>query len=408
MTTSGHPWFRAPEEGSLRHKGGTLARFYNDGNRINMPKTWKPSQRRTRTKLSQLLRSAAVLRPAWLPRAGSAAALASLLVLVSPAPGGADTSSLRRSAEALRAQNATLADQSHSTLVELYSLESELNAATARVDALRAQVAAVERERASVHRRLVVVRQVFAISRRNLGRRLVSIYEQGEPDPLAILLGSESLDDVLTDLDHLDHVASQDRTIMEQARKSRLSLRRLTRSLAQREANLESLERQAAAAADGLNAARTERVRYLAELSSEQRLNEEEIGSLEARARSAERRSRTIAAREALAPAPVAAAPAPPPEPVATSTQGRALTVVATAYALTGTTATGLPVGPGIVAVDPTVIPLGTHMTIPGYGEGIAADTGGAIKGARIDVWVPSEAQAEQWGVKTVTISLHG
>src|SRR5215208_4071301 len=109
-------------------------------------------KRRTRTKLSQLLRSAAVLRPAWLPRAGSAAALASLLVLVSPAPGGADTSSLRRSAEALRAQNATLADQSHSTLVELSSLESELTAATARVDALRAQVAAVERERASVHR----------------------------------------------------------------------------------------------------------------------------------------------------------------------------------------------------------------------------------------------------------------
>ena len=77
------------------------------------------------------------------------------------------------------------------------------------------------------------------------------------------------------------------------------------------------------------------------------------------------------------------------------------------AYALPGTTATGLPVGPGIVAVDPTVIPFGTHMTIPGYGEGVAADTGSAIVGARIDVWVPTEAQANQWGVKTVTIYLH-
>ena len=315
---------------------------------------------------------------------------------------------MRRSAEALRAQNATLAQRSHSTVVELYSLESKLNAATALVESLRAQVAAVERERASVHRRLAVVRQVFAISRRNLGRRLVSIYEQGEPDPLAILLGSESLDDVLTDLDHLNVVAGQDRTILEQARKSRTSLRRLTRTLAQREANLESLEQQAAAAADALDAARTERVRYLAELSSQRRLNDEEIGSLELQARSAERRSRTIAAREALAPAPVATAPAAAPEPVVTSTQGRALTVVATAYALTGSTATGLPVGPGIVAVDPAVIPLGTHMTIPGYGEGVAADTGGAIKGARIDVWVPTEAQAEQWGVQTVTIYLHG
>ena len=83
------------------------------------------------------------------------------------------------------------------------------------------------------------------------------------------------------------------------------------------------------------------------------------------------------------------------------------MTVVSTAYALTGTTATGIPVGPGIVAVDPSVIPLGTRMTIPGYGEGVAADTGGAIIGARIDVWVPTEAQAVTWGVRTVTITLH-
>ena len=46
-------------------------------------------------------------------------------------------------------------------------------------------------------------------------------------------------------------------------------------------------------------------------------------------------------------------------------------------------------------------------MTIPGYGEGVAADTGGAIVGLRIDVWVPTEEQAEAWGVRTVTITLH-
>jgi 3D (Asp-Asp-Asp) domain-containing protein len=80
------------------------------------------------------------------------------------------------------------------------------------------------------------------------------------------------------------------------------------------------------------------------------------------------------------------------------------MTVYATGYCLKGTTATGLPVGPGIVAVDPTVIPLGTRMTIPGYGEGVAADTGSAIKGARIDVWISSCAQAAAFG-RTVTIT---
>jgi 3D (Asp-Asp-Asp) domain-containing protein len=82
------------------------------------------------------------------------------------------------------------------------------------------------------------------------------------------------------------------------------------------------------------------------------------------------------------------------------------MTVYATAYCLKGSTATGLPVGPGIVAVDPTVIPLGTRMTIPGYGEGVAADTGGAIKGARIDVWIGSCAAAAAF-TRTVTITFH-
>ena len=83
------------------------------------------------------------------------------------------------------------------------------------------------------------------------------------------------------------------------------------------------------------------------------------------------------------------------------------MTVLATGYSLPGTTATGVPVGWGIVAVDPAVIPLGTRMTIPGYGEGVAADTGGAVQGATIDLWFPTEAQALAWGRRTVTITLH-
>jgi len=82
------------------------------------------------------------------------------------------------------------------------------------------------------------------------------------------------------------------------------------------------------------------------------------------------------------------------------------MSVYATGYCLKGTTATGLPAGPGIVATDPSVIPLGTRMTIPGYGEGVAADTGGSVRGARIDVWFKSCADAGAFG-GTVTITFH-
>jgi 3D (Asp-Asp-Asp) domain-containing protein len=85
---------------------------------------------------------------------------------------------------------------------------------------------------------------------------------------------------------------------------------------------------------------------------------------------------------------------------------GTELTVSATGYALSGRTATGLPVGWGIAAVDPSVIPLGTHFYVPGYGEAVAADTGGAIYGSTVDLWFPTETQANAWGRRTVTIVL--
>src|SRR3954471_7269666 len=65
-----------------------------------------------------------------------------------------------------------------------------------------------------------------------------------------------------------------------------------------------------------------------------------------------------------------------------------------TGYVLQGYTATGTYVHPGTCAVDPRVIPLGSYITISGLGTCHAEDTGGLIIGYRIDVWVPTVAQA--------------
>jgi len=83
------------------------------------------------------------------------------------------------------------------------------------------------------------------------------------------------------------------------------------------------------------------------------------------------------------------------------------LRVDAVAYHLPGRTASGLPVRKGVVAVDPKLIPLGTKLFIPGYGPGIAADVGTAIKGRIIDLWMPNNAAARKWGRKTVVITIY-
>jgi 3D (Asp-Asp-Asp) domain-containing protein/uncharacterized protein YabE (DUF348 family) len=88
-----------------------------------------------------------------------------------------------------------------------------------------------------------------------------------------------------------------------------------------------------------------------------------------------------------------------------------ALSMVATAYTAgcsgcSGVTASGRPAGHGVVAVDPRVIALGTHMYIPGYGHAVAGDTGGSIRGNRIDLGFNSNAAALQFGRRPVTVYL--
>ncbi|OCA90768.1 peptidoglycan-binding protein [Bacillus sp. FJAT-27225] len=108
----------------------------------------------------------------------------------------------------------------------------------------------------------------------------------------------------------------------------------------------------------------------------------------------------------------VKAAPAAKQE---AKTNGKELAVTATAYTAycegcSGITATGINLknnpGAKVIAVDPSVIPLGTKVFVEGYGEAIAGDTGGAIKGNKIDVFIPSRDAALKWGVKKVKVTI--
>ncbi len=71
------------------------------------------------------------------------------------------------------------------------------------------------------------------------------------------------------------------------------------------------------------------------------------------------------------------------------------------------TTYLGCPPGHGTVAVDPRVIPMGSRLYVEGYGNGVATDQGGAIKGNRIDLFFYTHQEALNWGMKTVRVTVY-
>ena len=327
-----------------------------------------------------------------------AAVLAGVLLAAAlPAGGGADpTSAPADRARDLRAANATLEQRSATALLELYALDTRLAAARSELAALDRQADELARQRADVRLKLGIARRAAQVSRRQLAERLHVLYVQGQTDPMAILLGAESLDDALDGIEELNRTASLNESVIAQALAARKALRALSRSLARKTAQVEALRQAAASSAEALERTISQRRAYIGSLATRQRLNARTISSLEAAAAVA--RTRTAA---------LTAAPTQVDAPSAPLASGQTLTVVATGYALTGQTATGLQTAWGVVAVDPAMIPLGTRMTIPGYGEGVAADVGHAVRGATIDLWFPSRQQALAWGRRVVTITLH-
>lgn len=84
-------------------------------------------------------------------------------------------------------------------------------------------------------------------------------------------------------------------------------------------------------------------------------------------------------------------------------------TYTATAYSLHGRTASGKPVSRGLIAADPSVLPLGTRVRVEAgswSGEYLVADTGGAVKGHRIDIWTPTAREALQFGRRPVKLTV--
>ena len=312
--------------------------------------------------------------------------------VVGTASGAATPRAHQQRADALRRENSTLAQRIHGATLDLYALDSQLSRVQSELTSLGAKRERISRERHSIRMQLSASRHNLRASQRQLSLLVHSLYEQQADDPLAVVLGSESLEQAVTTLDDLGHTAQQHEQIATRSRVALTSLRAATRALAREDARIHALEDAASRTAASLEAAEGRRHHYVSTLATQRQLNNAQISQIDATARASAATGIEITARA---------------DPASTATTGRTITVVATGYSIGGSTATGVPVGWGTVAVDPSVIPLGSRMTIPGYGDGVAADTGSGVRGAVVDLWFPTAQQALGWGRRVVTVTLH-
>ena len=284
-----------------------------------------------------------------------------------------------------------LGTRTHQALLSLYALDSQLQTWRARCASLESAAATIRQRQASLRQELGTDQTSLEDSQRRLALDLRAQYEQGGVDPVAVMLGARSLTKGLRQLDALSRVEDQSRQIVAATSAARRRLLRSQRRLAVEGRRLERSLVAARQAEQRLAAAVTSRTAYVSSLRAKERLRAAQVQSVVTQAQAAQQKSQQLQQP--------AASTSPP-------TGKRQLVVSATCYDLPGRTATGMPVGPGVVAVDPSVIPLGTRLYIPGYGNGVAADVGGGIKGDIIDLWMtPSECAG--WGRRTVTITIY-
>jgi 3D (Asp-Asp-Asp) domain-containing protein len=338
-----------------------------------------------------------------LPVAAFFCAVAAMVAVVPQPAGAAD------GASSLRARSATLAHEERAALYALYAQDAALQQARARAELEGTRVALLTARTRLASTEVHVARSSLGIARRNLEARLIAIYKSRPVDPLQVILSSGSLAEAIASVDALHQLAAADREVVDRTRAARLELEgsyRQLRAMRDRARHERALLRAAVAT---LASERSDKQQYLDGLHAERTRLSAQLASIEAAAAAAVQRSQGLQAQAATGfvqgqATAVAAETVAPAVSAGIGSPHGSLVVSATAYGLPGRTASGLPTGPGICAVDPNVIPLGTRFYVQGYGPCIAADVGSAIIGARIDLWMPYR-QCLIWGRRTVTIT---
>ena len=166
--------------------------------------------------------------------------LTALLALVAASAAlAAPGAGARGSASAVHATTQRLDSRVHEALLSLYALDSQLQTWRARLGSLESQAAALRARRASLESELGADRTSLKTSQHQLALELRVAYQQGNVNPVAVVLGAQSLSKGLSQLDDLSRVASQSGQIVAATSAANVRLLRSQRRLAAEERRLD-------------------------------------------------------------------------------------------------------------------------------------------------------------------------
>ena len=391
--------------------------------------------------------------------------LTSFILLSTAIVANAETSQEIQNSESKLEQNAELIKQKETEqktiLTELQDMQSGLHEIENEMSKNKEEVSLMEQKIDETKKMIeekkaeIVVLEDKVLARKGImEERLVSIHNNDQASLIIeILVDSENFNELIQRVTAVSTVLNADKDLLESQQqdlkkietekleidKQEQILEEQNNMLATKQVNLEqnlqkrqeiftAVQEKYNTISNEISLAENDKQVIQDQLKSAQANLKSEQEAATARAKaSAEKAAQQLAGQPAQQPAVVKQPSAPKNDSnsnTSTSTvkevsksnestnKAKELYVSATAYShessITGLTATGynIKANPNmkLIAVDPSVIPLGTKVWVEGYGEAIAGDTGGAIKGHKIDVLMPSSAQAISWGRKTVKI----
>ncbi|EPY6471255.1 3D domain-containing protein [Clostridium sporogenes] len=294
-------------------------------------------------------------------------------------------------------------------------MDSEIDGVINEIDKNKQLMNKINNDVKDTEKKLTQVKNNVKVKEELFGKRVRAMYISGGDSYLDILLASESLSDLMSRVDTVSKIMKFDKNVVIKLKEEKEAIAKQKENLDQEKNKLVSLKKSNEVTLLRLNKSVEEEKKALNNVKEKENqivASEAEKAKAAKEAREAEensKQSKEVAANNS------------------NSSEGQTLSrgesnsgsyskvmmMEATAYAGDSLTASGdkpnrNPNGYSTIAVDPRVIPMYSKVYVEGYGYAIALDTGGAIQGNRIDLFMNSEAECNSWGRRTIKVYIIG